>query len=62
MLNNANVKVVHALKSREDVELIVKSLGLNEDLGTMIPKLNVSEAIVDTLGQEPVIVEVRTSL
>lgn len=62
MLNNANVKVVHTLKSREDIELIVKSLGLSEDLRAVIPKLGVGEAIVDAPGQEPVIVEVKPSL
>ncbi len=47
ILTNANIKIVHALKSRDDLETITKALGLSEGVNKVISKLDVGEAVVD---------------
>ena len=48
VLLNCNVRVVHALKSREDLELIGKSMGLSRKEWGIIPRLDVGEAVIDS--------------
>ncbi len=47
ILANCNVKIVHTLKSNSDIEVIIKSLGVNE-LREVLPRLNVGEVFVDS--------------
>ncbi len=46
VLANCNLKIVHAMKSNTDIEVIVRSLGVSE-LRDALPRLSVSEAFVD---------------
>lgn len=57
---NSSVKIIHALRSQRDKDLVVSSLGLSNDLSSSLDKLGVGEALVysPSLG-EPVIVRVE---
>lgn len=46
ILSNCNVKILHSLKSYVDIDVAVKSLGINE-LRDVLPRLRVGEALVD---------------
>jgi len=50
IITNTNVKIVHALKSREDIELMSRSLGISRDLALTITRLDVGEALIDFTG------------
>lgn len=60
---NTNVRIIHAMKSKEDMDLMIKSLGATEvDLHKIIPRLRVGEAVLDIPGRAyPVIVRVRVN-
>jgi len=61
IMTNTNVKIVHALKSKDDIELVSRSLGLYPyDIASLIPRLDVGEALVDYTGlSSPKLVRVR---
>lgn len=61
ILTNTNVKVVHTLKSREDIELMSRSLGFyNYDIANLIARLEVGEALVDYTGlTKPLLVRIK---
>ncbi|MCD6340647.1 MAG: ATP-binding protein [Desulfurococcales archaeon] len=48
VIMNCNVRIVHALKSRDDVELMSKSIGLPKELTEVIPRLGTGMALVDS--------------
>ncbi len=47
ILLNCNLKIIHSLKSRADIELIIKSLGYADKYVNYVPRLGVGEALVD---------------
>jgi len=59
ILTNCNVKILHTLKSSSDIEVMVRSLGINE-LRELLPKLKVGEALIDAPSLREVI-KVRIS-
>ncbi len=61
ILTNTNIKVVHTLKSREDIELISRSLGLYQyDVANLIARLEVGEALIDYTGlTKPALVRIE---
>jgi len=46
ILSNCNVRIFHSLKSYADIDIAVKSLGVNE-LRDVLPRLGVGEAVID---------------
>jgi hypothetical protein len=46
-LVNSNVRIIHALKSKYDIESMSRSCGLTDMLSNKIPYLGVGEAVVD---------------
>ncbi|MEM2376353.1 MAG: ATP-binding protein [Sulfolobales archaeon] len=54
ILANCNVKIVHTVKSNSDIDVIVKSLGVNE-LREVLPRLNVGEVVVDSPSLQRII-------
>ncbi|MCD6428339.1 MAG: ATP-binding protein [Desulfurococcales archaeon] len=48
VIMNCNVRIVHALKSRDDIELMTKSMGLSKELAEVIPRLGTGMALVDS--------------
>ena len=47
ILTNANVKVIHTLKSREDVDIVSRAVGNVPEIQSILPRLDVGEALVD---------------
>lgn len=57
---NTNTKIIHSIKSQNDLEVISKSLYLPSKLEKIIPYLEVGEAILYTRGlKKPVIIKVK---
>ncbi|MCS7107874.1 MAG: ATP-binding protein [Sulfolobales archaeon] len=62
IIANCNVKIVHTVKSNSDIDVLVKSLGVNE-LRDVLPRLNVGEVVVDSPSLRHVVkVSIDTSL
>ncbi len=60
VIMNCNVRIVHALKSRDDIELMSKSMGLPKELSEVIPRLRTGVALVDSpTSIAPELVKVR---
>ena len=47
IITNANVRIVHSLKFRDDIVLMCKSLGVNDECYNMLPRLRTGEALLD---------------
>jgi len=45
---NTNTKIIHAVKSKQDLEVIEKSLYLDQDLVSVIPYMEPGEAVYST--------------
>ncbi len=59
ILTNANVKVIHTLKSREDVDIISKAVGRVPNMQDLLPRLETGEALVDAPSTaKPVVVRI----
>ncbi len=60
IIANSNMRVIHAIKAREDLDLILRSIGqFSQDLRMLIPRLRVGEAVIDAPGRpDPVLVRV----
>jgi len=60
VIMNCNVRIVHSLKSRDDIELISRSVGLPRELAEVVPRLGVGVAVVDSPSlMSPELVRVR---
>jgi len=47
IVSNSNIKIIHALKSRDDVDVIAHSIGGEVIISKVVPRLGVGEAVVD---------------
>ena len=47
IVTNANVRIVHSLKFKDDIMLICKSLGGNDECYNILPRLRTGEALID---------------
>ncbi|MDP8003667.1 MAG: ATP-binding protein, partial [Caldisphaera sp.] len=60
ILLNANTKIIHALKSARDKEIIASSMNLSRDLLNQLDKLDKGEAIIQSVSlPNPIIVRVE---
>ena len=48
VLKNTNIRIVHTLKSAQDITVVAKSMSLTPEQRSMLPRLPVGTAIVDT--------------
>ena len=48
VLKNTNIRIVHTLKSAQDIAVVAKSMSIPPELRTKLPRLPVGYAIVDT--------------
>ena len=48
IITNANIRIVHSLKAKDDIELMGRSMVLSKELINSIPRLDVGTAIVDS--------------
>ncbi|RLE49341.1 MAG: hypothetical protein DRJ31_05320 [Candidatus Methanomethylicota archaeon] len=61
IIRNAGIKIIHALRSGEDIRVIRDSLSLTEEQLQILPKLQVGEAIVSyPSSPTPTIVKIRS--
>jgi len=47
IISNSNIKIIHALKSRDDVDVIARSVGSGVAVDKVLPRLEVGEVVVD---------------
>lgn len=45
-VKNTNLKIIHRLISRDDIEIVSKSMGISEKQQEIIPKLGIGQAVV----------------
>ncbi len=59
IISNSNIKIIHALKSRDDVDVIVRSVGSGVAVDKVLPRLGIGEVVVDAPSLvSPVLVRV----
>ncbi|AFZ70976.1 putative ATPase [Caldisphaera lagunensis DSM 15908] len=59
LLLNANTKIIHALRSARDKEIIYLSMNLNHELNNQLDKLEVGEALIQSPSiTDPIIIKV----
>ncbi len=57
---NTNTKIIHAVKSKQDLEVIEKSLYLDQDLVSVIPYMEPGEAVYSTPSlKKPVLIRIE---
>jgi DNA helicase HerA-like ATPase len=57
---NTNTKIIHSIKSNNDLEIISKSIYLPKEIERILPYLEVGEAVLYTRGlKKPVIIRVK---
>lgn len=60
IISNSNIKIIHALKSRDDVDVIARSVGSGVAVDKVLPRLGVGEVVVDAPSlASPVLVKVN---
>ena len=60
IISNSNIKIVHTLKSRDDVDVIARSVGSGIAIDKVLPRLGVGEVVVDAPSLvSPLIVKVE---
>ena len=45
-VKNTNLKIIHRLISKDDIEIVSKSMGISEKQQEIIPKLGIGQAVV----------------
>ncbi len=59
IMKNTNIRIVHTLKSAQDINVVAKSMSMPQQLREKLPKLPVGTAIVDTPQlQTPTLVKI----
>ncbi len=59
IMKNTNIRIVHTLKSAQDISVVARSMSLSPELRSKLPKLPTGVAVVDTPQLEsPVLVRI----
>jgi DNA helicase HerA-like ATPase len=59
-LANTNTKIIHSIKSKQDLEVVEKAIYIDYSFLSLIPYLEVGEAVYTTIGlKKPVLIRVE---